>query len=267
MATHRTRPTSSKRKPAKKRGKPASSPAPAKSGPTFTGEITYPSSPPSGLLEWHERFCWRYASTLNATRSYMAEQPDAKPNSAATEGWKLLQRPEIKARVAEVQADLRAAAEVDAKDVLRRLLSIATADPNELIEFRRTCCRFCYGIDHRYQHTQSEWDRQPRNKYFDERGGVGYDARKAPNSDCPECFGDGVGEVHVKDTRSLSPEALCLYAGVKVTKDGIEVKMHDQKAALVDIGKHLGMFTEKIDLTVTDGLATRLKAARERAKR
>ena len=36
-----------------------------------------------------------------------------------------------------------------------------------------------------------------------------------------------------------------------ITKDGgtIRFKLHDKHAALVDLGKHLGMFTEKLDVT------------------
>lgn len=34
----------------------------------------------------------------------------------------------------------------------------------------------------------------------------------------------------------------------------IKFKLHDKRAALVDIGKHLGMFKEKIDVNVSGGL-------------
>jgi phage terminase small subunit len=49
----------------------------------------------------------------------------------------------------------------------------------------------------------------------------------------------------MNDTRQLSRRAARLYAGVKTTKEGIEVKIHDQQAALVNVGKHLGMFKDK----------------------
>lgn len=45
----------------------------------------------------------------------------------------------------------------------------------------------------------------------------------------------------------------------------VKVKLADKRAALVDLGKHLGMFREKIDLTVTDDFAAQLIKARERA--
>ncbi len=34
---------------------------------------------------------------------------------------------------------------------------------------------------------------------------------------------------------------------------GIKLKMHDKKAALVDLGRHLGLFTDKMELTGKDG--------------
>lgn len=34
---------------------------------------------------------------------------------------------------------------------------------------------------------------------------------------------------------------------------GVKIKLHDKRAALVDIGKHLGMFREKVEVTGKDG--------------
>ena len=47
-------------------------------------------------------------------------------------------------------------------------------------------------------------------------------------------------------TRTLSPQARVLYAGVKQTKDGLEIKMHDQQKALENVARHLGMFQDKL---------------------
>ena len=61
-----------------------------------------------------------------------------------------------------------------------------------------------------------------------------------------------------KDTRHLSEGARRLYAGIKVTKDGIEIKMRDQDAALVNIAKHLGMFVNKHEQSGSDGDPVRI---------
>lgn len=36
-------------------------------------------------------------------------------------------------------------------------------------------------------------------------------------------------------------------------REGLKVKLHDKKGALVDIGRHLGMFKDKVELTGKDG--------------
>jgi len=49
----------------------------------------------------------------------------------------------------------------------------------------------------------------------------------------------------------------------------VRVKLGDKRAALVDLGRHLGMFREKVDLTtrvVLISLASRLKGLRERGR-
>ena len=130
---------------------------------------------------------------------------------------------------------------------------MATADVNELVQYRRHCCRFCYGKQHRYQWTDAEFERaeiEAKNRSYpkpEAPGGVGYDRSKDPNPSCPECMGQGTGEVFATDTRRVSPEARALYAGVKVSRDGLEIKVHDQMRALELVGKHIGMFKDKVE--------------------
>ena len=42
-------------------------------------------------------------------------------------------------------------------------------------------------------------------------------------------------------------------AEVSEGRQGLKVKFHDKRAALVDIGRHLGMFKDKVELTGKDG--------------
>lgn len=48
---------------------------------------------------------------------------------------------------------------------------------------------------------------------------------------------------------------------------GIKLKMYDKKSALVDIGKHLGMFVDRHELTGKDGAAVKLELDAERFTR
>jgi phage terminase small subunit len=54
-----------------------------------------------------------------------------------------------------------------------------------------------------------------------------------------------VGSEEIDDATAAS------ISEVSQTAQGIKIKMHDKRAALVDIGRHLGMFTDKLDATVT----------------
>jgi hypothetical protein len=140
------------------------------------------------------------------------------------------------------------------------------ADPRELVEVRIGCCRCCHGIDHRYQFTQNELElaetlhnesqakKIERSKAhkpveFDRKGGPCFDRRKPPHPDCPECSGEGIGRVVLKDTQKLSPEAARLLAGVKEGKDGIEIKTHSVDAAMDKLFRHHGLYNDKLELS------------------
>lgn len=46
---------------------------------------------------------------------------------------------------------------------------------------------------------------------------------------------------------------------VSLGKDGFKIKMHDKVGALTQIGRHLGLFTDKLDAKVEGGLVINLK--------
>lgn len=156
--------------------------------------------------------------------------------------------------------------QVTADKVLERLWNIVIADPNELMQNRRVNCRHCHGIKHEFQWKDEEEFEKAlqatiaeeeamqvdfpnyQAKYPTDDGGYGFIAVKSPHDDCPKCNGEGYAEQIFLDTRNLSPQAQALYAGLKTTKDGIEIKTHDQQAALVSVARHLGMFNDKLTL-------------------
>ena len=202
-------------------------------------------------------FVAEYLVDLNATRAAKAAGY-AKPN---VEGTRLVQRLQGAIDYAIAQRSIRT--NITADQVLQRWWDLATADPNELISYTVECCRHCHGIDFRYQWNEEEfrlaeeewtdardeWEREhPGRPYpkkeLDCRGGFGFDPRRDPNPDCPKCLGRGESRLDVKDTRRLSRRAKALYAGVKMTKEGLEVKMHDQAKALENVARHLGMFSQ-----------------------
>jgi len=156
---------------------------------------------------------------LNGGAAYKRAGYKATGNSADVCARRLLRNVHVSAEIARLQAKVHAKIELTAERALAEAWNIVVADPNELIEYRRVCCDTCYGGNT----TLAEQNRDP-------------------NPDCPECKGLGYGKVHAHDTRKLSPQARALYAGVKITKEGFEVKMHSKLDAMEKVFKHLGLF-------------------------
>lgn len=224
-----------------------------------------------GLNEQQERFCLEYLIDLNGTQAYKRAGYKVKDDAvAAAAAARLLGNVKVAEKIASLQAERGARTTADADMVVEQWRAIALADPNEIMEFRRVCCRFCHGKGHKYQRTPAERERamaewlakkaaaenDARAKPvpdFDELGGTGYDTRKAPHQDCPECHGAGEGMAHFHDTRKLSAAARFLYGGVKVTKEGIEVKINSKEKALEMLARHNGMLVDrsKVDLNVS----------------
>lgn len=62
--------------------------------------------------------------------------------------------------------------------------------------------------------------------------------------------------VELINSNMVADNAAAAISEVSLTAQGIRVKMIDKKGALDSMGKHLGMFTDKVDLTSSDGSMT-----------
>lgn len=203
-----------------------------------------------------QRFVDHLIAGATGSDAYRAAYPRSRgtPSTVAVEANKLMNHPKIAPILAKAFEAAQERVQITAADVAEMWSEAATVDRNELTEIRRHCCRFCWGIDHQYQETPNE-HRRRREDYdrlvaetpdtnwppFKELGGVGYNRNKPINPECPECFGDGEMTVIMKDTRSLSRGARQIFEGVKVTKDGIEIRMMDRGSAIAGLAKSLGM--------------------------
>ncbi|CAI2005004.1 terminase small subunit [Serratia fonticola] len=130
----------------------------------------------------------------------------------------------------------RYTAELD--EIVHQLVSIARADPNDLSQFRRVNCRYCWGENHLYQWRDiGEFDQAAEKAASDgksqpEYGGIGFIENDEPNPDCPKCDGEGNGHVHIPNTLDLiGTDARWLFAGIKQTQHGVQVLTADQDAA------------------------------------
>jgi phage terminase small subunit len=170
--------------------------------------------------------------------------------------------------------------EITADKVLQRWWDIATANPNDIIHLRRVCCRQCFGIDHQFQWVdEAEYQRavqsaintaEEMGKHLlipSDAGGYGFNRLLRPHPKCPNCSGEGISETHIEDTRHLSPKAKLLYAGIKQTQAGIEIKFKDQDKALENVAKHLGMFIDKKEITGPNGGPIEIESPEQRQKR
>lgn len=197
---------------------------------------------------------------MNGTAAYLRVFKCSQ-KAAESGASRLLSQAKIKKGLIEARERLQQASGVTAVKVLQQWWQIATADPNDIMQLRRGCCRHCHGKDFAFQWrnenefqralekalAEAEKEERAPNLPTDE-GGYGYDPGEPPNPDCPECDGDGRASVHINDTRHLTGAARRLYAGIKQTQNGIEIKTRDQDAALQNIARHLGMFNDKLQL-------------------
>lgn len=209
------------------------------------------------------RFVDEYLVDLNATQA--AIRAGYSEKTAGQIGEQNLKKLEIATAISAKQAERAQRTEITQDMVLQRWWDIAMADPNEIIHFRRTCCRYCFGEDHEYQwRDEDEFikaslaakEASPADMPTNE-GGYGFDKTADPCAECPRCMGEGIPDIHATDTRKLSGPARALYAGVKQTQAGFEIKMQDQGKALENVARHLGMFKEggpQINLSVGLGL-------------
>lgn len=57
------------------------------------------------------------------------------------------------------------------------------------------------------------------------------------------------GFVIIKDTAGLSEQQIKAIAGIKEGKFGIELKLNDKEKALELLGRHLGMFKDRVEVS------------------
>lgn len=228
-----------------------------------------------GLTVQEELFCREYSTHQNATRAALSAGYGSTRRSAEVKGCKLWARPEIKARVHELLSARADRLGVDADTILRLWSTLAGYDANEMVEYRRVCCPHCWSADHSHQMTPAEYYRE-KHAYdkqvlslilsnpklqgqlpeFPPYEGEWYDITKPPNPDCPNCRGEGVGEVFIHDTRKLSAAARRAYLGVTIGKDGLNILMASKEKAVENLAKAIGIFREKEEAKAVDGAAS-----------
>ncbi|EMX9856407.1 terminase small subunit [Klebsiella pasteurii] len=190
-----------------------------------------------------KRFIAEYLKDNNATAA--AERAGySDPNY----GRQLLTNPNVAQAIAQQQKASIVRTLGSADEVLAQMWRLATFDANQLSQYRRGSCRYCWGFGHHYQWRDAvEYEEKlaealaKKGKEPNDRGGYGYDHTSAPNPECPRCNGDGIGQPFFADTRKLAPDAALAYSGVKLGKNGVEITAISRERMYEAVMKRLGL--------------------------
>jgi hypothetical protein len=200
-----------------------------------------------------------YVKDRNGTHACVRAGYSSNLRTAGVTAARLLADARIQALIVEEMARVSQEARVEAAAILREYLDIATADPSKIMFIRRVNCRYCWGANGQYQWAAREYAEacdaaQKQNSPFpDCGGGFGFVATAEPSESCGDCAGEGVEDVFFRDTEALTGPERKLIAGIKKTRDGLEIKMRDQDAALKILAQYAGLLIERKELTGKDG--------------
>ncbi|MFM0010977.1 terminase small subunit [Paraburkholderia sediminicola] len=164
---------------------------------------------------------------------------------------KLIRKPHVRAAMDRMQKAASEELKVSQHRIIGDLLEMFTAQLSDVVEHRRGACRYCWGTDGKYQ-WRTERERSDANSVppgtrlkpsedEPERGksdgGLGFDEFAAPRPECPECVGQGISVVHLKDTVGRKGVQSVEYSpSGKVT-----VKTYDKAKIGELLLKHLSM--------------------------
>ncbi|HHA1732815.1 TPA: terminase small subunit [Enterobacter hormaechei subsp. xiangfangensis] len=199
-----------------------------------------------GLTAQQRRFVAEYLKDGNATQA--AIRAGYSKKSAEQIGYQLLQKTSVAQAIAQQQKASIARTLGGADEVLAQMWQLATFDANQLSQYRRGACRYCWGFGHQYQwrdmveFEEKRLEATERDKREPvDVGGYGYDHTREPNPGCPRCNGDGIGQPYFADTRKLSPVAALAYFGVKLGKNGVEITAISRERMFEAVMKRLGL--------------------------
>lgn len=170
------------------------------------------------LTEKQRRFKDEYLVDLNATKA--AIRAGYSEKTAEVQGSRLLRNVQVADAIAEAQATRADRTGITADKVLKELAKIGFSDIRNAVRWQSNVVGF----------VEDPETGEPR-----------------PAT---------TNNVVLVDSADLTDDAAACIAEVSQGKDGgLKIKLHDKRAALVDIGKHLGMFRERVELTGKDGAA------------
>jgi phage terminase small subunit len=169
------------------------------------------------LTEQQKRFVDEYLIDLNATRAYKAAYKSVKKDEvAASAAVRLLRNVKVQEYMKKRQQKLQERTEITQDMVLLELAKIAFSNGSD---FAKVVTK------PRKRQVWNDTTQEYEEKEFDEQF------------------------VELVDTDSLPAEKKAAISSIKETKFGIAVESCDKVKALELIGKHLGMFKDKVEIS------------------
>lgn len=169
-----------------------------------------------------EAFVREYLIDLNATAAYRRAGYEGSDNVCAVEAGKLLRNPKIAALVQEAMEKRAERTEITADRVLQELAKIGFSDIRKAVR----------------------WYSQSNVAAIDS------------DADMEALIDEGSLRVQVQNQVELiSSDEIDDQTAAAISEIGqsstgaLKVKLYDKRAALVDMGRHLGLFTDRVDVT------------------
>jgi phage terminase small subunit len=179
----------------------------------------------------HEAFVQAYITNgMNATKAYRAVYPKTKSDRIAqAASSRLLSNVMVQARIAEIMRVGAERAEVTAEEVIRELKKLGFSCIGKAVTWRNEVVT---------QQLEEGEEGEPKTVL--------------------------VPRVRIVPTEDLDKATLDAIAEVSQQANGaLRVKMHDKHAALVSLGKHLGLFTHNVQIKAVYGISDKPMSAEE----
>lgn len=165
-------------------------------------------------------FANEYLIDLNGTRAYKEAYPHVKnDNTAAAAATRLMNNPEVKDYIDKRIKDRLERIEVTQDDVIQELAAIAFANGSDYAKV----------VTKPVMIQTSEGDYVPA---LDSEGNQMY-----------------YQAVEIEETEELTKRQIKAISGIKQGKNGIELTTYDKVKALELLGKHLGIFKDKVEVS------------------
>lgn len=167
------------------------------------------------LTDKQRRFVDEYLVDLNATQA--AIRAGYSQKTAGQIGEQNLKKLEVAAAVQEAQAARAKRTEITQDMVLRELAKIGFSDIRKIVRWGKTELRVTDAGD--------------------------------DDGEVTEAY-HGLALVGADD---IDDDTAAAISEISEGREGLKVKLHDKKGALVDIGRHLGMFKDRVEHSGPNG--------------